>query len=48
MDAKLQWALAQIMEKVGKDFHGEAVLVFKDGVLQCLKVEQVSKPPQTI
>lgn len=48
MDANLQWAVAQIMEKVGKGFHGEAILVFKDGVLQCLKVEQVSKPPQTI
>ncbi len=44
----MQWAISQIVDTVDNNFHGEVVLVFKAGVLQCLKTEKVAKPPQTV
>jgi hypothetical protein len=45
IDAKIQWAIARLMEKVSVKFHGSFTLTFKDGILQCVKIEETAKPP---
>lgn len=44
MDAKLQWAIAQILKKLNPTFYGSITLVFQAGSLHCIKTEQTEKP----